>query len=135
MTEHHDPEKELHGIKARLHELREDLHDVVEDTRATVRHYGHWNKETAKDMVDDINNRLDRAITGLEAKMSSADPDEKEHLEEAVVGLHALREDFNDSEGAHADGTADHETIEAVEEFHSRVDDHLAYLRKSGREW
>jgi hypothetical protein len=135
MTEHHDPEKELHGVKARLAALKEDLHDVVTDTKATVRHYGHWNKEAAKEMMEDIDTRLERAIKGLEAKEETAHPDAKKEIAETTAGLHALRSDLNDESGAHADGTADHETIESVEEFHNRVDDHLAYLRKSGREW
>ncbi len=135
MTEHHDPAEELHGLKARLAHLREDLHAVLTDTGATVRHYGQWNQETAKAMMDDIDYRLGKAIAGLEAKMAGASPEERKGLEEAAAGLTALKEDLDVEYGMMGDGTADHETIRAVENFHDRVDDHLAYLRKSGREW
>lgn len=135
MTEHHDPEEELHGLKARLAHLKEDLHEVVADTAATVRHYGQWNQETAREMMDDIDARLGRAIAGLEAKMAGASPEERKGLEEAAARLMALKTDLDSDYGAMGDGTADHETIRVVEEFHNRVDDHLAYLRKSGREW
>ncbi len=135
MTERHDPEKELHGIKTHLMELKEDLGHVIHDTAATVRHSGHWNKETAKEMVDDVDNRLGRAITGAEAKAAVAHPDDARGYEQTAAGLTALRSDLNTEYEAIGDGTADDKTIKAIEEFHDRVDEHLEYLRKSGREW
>lgn len=135
MAEQHDPEKELHGIKAHLMEIKEDLGHVLSDTATTVRHYGHWNKETAKEMVDDIDNRLGRAIAGAETKAAGAHPDNAKGYEQTAAGLTVLRSDLNTQYEAIGDGTADEGTIEAIGEFHDRVDEHLEYLRQSGREW
>jgi hypothetical protein len=124
MTEYHDPEKELHGIKSHLMEVKEDLHDVVHGIAETVRHYGHWNEHTAKEMVDEIDGRLGRAISGAEVHGHG----------ETAAGLAVIRSDLNNHDTIGV-GRADHDTIRAIEEFHDRVDEHLEFLRKSGREW
>ena len=135
MVPRHDPVEELHGIKARLAHLKEDLHKVMAETAATVRHYGHWNHENAKEMVDDIDARLGRAIAGLEAKMADVEPERRDGYRDAMASLATLRSGLESDYAKMGHGTADHETIHVVQEFHNRIDEHLEYLRHHHRDW
>jgi len=135
MTEHHDPEQELHGLKVHLANLREDLHHVVAGAATTVRHYGHWDRETAREMMEHLDARLGRTIATLEARMEVVAPGERARYQEAVARLAALKDELETRYGPMGEGTADHATIHAVGEFHDRVDEHLEFLRATGREW
>ncbi len=126
---------ELHGIKTTLKNAKDDLEGVGEDTGATLTHYGRWTKEKASSLYHDIDERLGRAVKKTEAKAEQASPEDAEDYKSMAAGLTALRGDLSTEYSAIGDGTADKETVEAIEGFHGEVDGYLDRMRKSGREW
>jgi len=126
---------ELHGIKTTLKNAKDDLEGVGEDTGATLTHYGRWTKEKASTLYHDIDDRLGRAVKKTEAKAELASPEDAEEYKNMAAGQTALRGDLSTEYSAIGDGTADKETVEAIDGFHTEVDDYLDPMRKSGREW
>lgn len=136
MTEElHGADRELHLIKTKLKNALDDIEGVVEDTEATLVHYGRWTHERASVLFKEIDEHLHHAAHRSEDKAKSVGTEDAEHYHKLAIRLHALRADMNEKVESFDEGTAHDEIAKAVDEFHDRVDEHLEWMRASGREW
>lgn len=133
--EHYGADDELHHIKRKLSNAKDDIEAVGEDTGATLTHYGRLTKEKSHGLWRDIDERLERAIHKTKTKAEVAPAEEAEDYSKMASGLHALREDMRNHFSKVEDDTPQEENVDAISEFHERVDGHLDWMRKSGREW
>ncbi|UCC93990.1 MAG: hypothetical protein JSW25_04820, partial [Thermoplasmata archaeon] len=60
---------------------------------------------------------------------------EAEDYSKMAAGLHTLREDIKAYFHKSDEEATPEEHEGTIDEFHDRVDEHLEWMRKSGREW
>jgi predicted RNA-binding Zn ribbon-like protein len=129
------PEDELHKIKRKLANARDDIEAVAEDTGATLTHYGRMTKERSHDLWHDIDEHLERTLHRTRAKAEDVPAEDAEDYSRMAAGLHALREDMKRHFSRINEDTPRSHAVGTIDEFHQKVDEHLEWMRRTGREW
>jgi ElaB/YqjD/DUF883 family membrane-anchored ribosome-binding protein len=133
--EKYGAEDELHHIKRMLSNFKQDIAYMGEDTEAALAHYGKVTREKATVLVHELDERLERAHHRTRAKAESAPVEKAGDYHKMADGLHTLRQDLERHFHKIGDDTHPEHTAGIIDEFHSKVDDHLEWMRRTGREW
>lgn len=133
--EDHGADDELASIKEKLADAMEELEAVGEDLECTLTREGKVVRERSQELWTDIDECLERAQHRVLARLELASAEEALDYKESVDHIHALREDIEAHVSRASEDPSKEETLDIISEFHTRVDEHLEWMRRTGHEW